>query len=185
MPTPDADLLVALRPLRSEDVTWLADMITDRAAIGPHNWGGPVDRAEVVARLTQQVDDGPEVTVERGRLVVEVGPEDGDATPIGHVSWRGVHWGPSPESVCPSIGIALLPEWRRRGFGRTAQRLLADTLFDLFPIHRVQADTAVDNPAERKALEAAGFTCEGLIRRAEVRDGRVYDHLLYSRLRGE
>ena len=185
MPTPDADLLVALRPLRSEDVTWLADMITDRAAIGPHNWGGPVDRAEVVARLTQQVDDGPEVTVERGRLVVEVGPEDGDATPIGHVSWRGVHWGPAPESVCPSIGIALLPEWRRRGFGRTAQRLLADTLFDLFPIHRVQADTAVDNPAERKALEAAGFTCEGLIRRAEVRDGRVYDHLLYSRLRGE
>jgi xanthine/CO dehydrogenase XdhC/CoxF family maturation factor len=37
----------------------------------------------------------------------------------------------------------------------------------------------------RARLEAAGFTCEGLIRRAEVRDGRVYDHLLYSRLRGE
>ena len=98
----------------------------------------------------------------------------------------GARPGTDTASACRLLTLA----WRLRpaaivAFGRTAQRLLADTLFDLFPIHRVQADTAVDNPAERKALEAAGFTCEGLIRRAEVRDGRVYDHLLYSRLRGE
>jgi RimJ/RimL family protein N-acetyltransferase len=87
--------------------------------------------------------------------------------------------------VCASIGIALLPASRGRGVGTTAQRLLARLLFDALPIARVQADTATDNPAERKALERAGFTCEALLRGAEVRDGRVRDRLLFSMTRAD
>jgi RimJ/RimL family protein N-acetyltransferase len=170
-----------LRPLQTTDVDWLTDMITDRTRVGPHNWGGPVDAAAVRARLLSVAHAGAAPTVERGRLIVAL---DAD-TPIGSVSWAGVRWGPSTESVCPSIGIALLPEFRAKGHGSVAQHLLARHLFDTLPIGRVQADTAVDNRAERKALERAGFTCEGLIRAAEFRNGRFVDHLLYAVVRGE
>jgi RimJ/RimL family protein N-acetyltransferase len=171
----------ALRPPRVTDVGWLTEMISDRGRVGPHNWGGPVDTEVVRARLTAQVEAGATPSVEWGRLIVALD----DETPIGTVSWAGVRWGPSPESVCPSIGIALLPEFRRRGHGSVAQHLLARHLFGTLPIGRVQANTAVDNRAERKALERAGFTCEGLIRASEWRNGRFVDHLLYAVVRGE
>ena len=67
----------------------------------------------------------------------------------------------------------------------TMQGMVARLLFDALPIARVQADTATDNPAERKALERAGFTCEALLRGAEVRDGRVRDRLLFSMTRAD
>ena len=188
--------VVVLRPVVAEDLSWLADMITDRDAVGVHNWGGPLDRGHVLLRLTQQLGDPEANRAEVGRLVVEViergegleregGEPPARRTPIGSVSWRAMQWGPSVESTCASIGIALLPAWRGRGFGTTAQRRLVEHLFETYPVHRIQADTAVDNPAERKSLERAGFSCEGLIRAAEFRNGRYHDHLLYSLLRRE
>lgn len=175
---------VTLRPLCADDLDWLADMIGDRASVGVHNWGGPVDRDHVLARLMLQLAEPDANRAEVGRLIVALN-EDERETPIGSVSWRAVLWGPTLASACASIGIALLPAWRGRGYGTTAQRLLARYLFDQYPLQRIQADTAVDNPAERKSLERAGFTCEGLIRAAEFRNGRYHDHLLYSLLRSE
>lgn len=172
--------MTILRPVRADDVEWLSRMLCDREALGPHNWAGPLEADVVRAVLARQVAEDNAPRVERGRLVVQV-----DHAPAGFVSWVGTRWGPSPESVCPSIGIALLPPWRGRGVGTTAQRLLARLLFDALPIARVQADTAVDNVAERTALERAGFTCEALLRGAEVRDGRVSDRLLYSLTRAD
>ena len=172
--------MTTLRPVRADDVDWLARMYCDRDAVGRHNWGGPLDVQVVRAGLAQQLAGDDTLRVERGRLVVQV-----DAEPVGFVSWRATQWGPTPASACPSIGIALLPAHRGRGVGTAAQRLLARLLFDALPIARVQADTATDNPAERKALERAGFTCEALLRGAEVRDGRVRDRLLFSMTRAD
>jgi len=172
--------MTTLRPVRADDVEWLTQMLCDRDALGPHNWSGPLDADVVRNVLARQVAEDARLRVERGRLVVQV-----DAEPAGFVSWVGARWGPEPQSVCASIGIALLPAWRGRGVGTTAQRLLARLLLDALPIARVQADTATDNPAERKALERAGFTCEALLRGAEVRDGRVRDRLLFSMTRAD
>ncbi|MDO9173446.1 MAG: GNAT family protein, partial [Actinomycetota bacterium] len=94
-------------------------------------------------------------------------------------------WGPSPGSECPAIGIALLPQHRGKGYGTIAQRLLVDHLFREYGVHRVQSDTAMDNPAEQRALEKAGFTREGVVRDAEERDGEYHDHVLYGMLRTE
>ncbi len=60
-----------------------------------------------------------------------------------------------------------------------------DHLFREYSVHRVQSDTAADNPAEQRALEKAGFTREGVVRDAEERDGRHHDHVLYGILREE
>jgi RimJ/RimL family protein N-acetyltransferase len=66
-----------------------------------------------------------------------------------------------------------------------AQRLLADYLFETSYLERVEAGTETDNVAEQRALEKAGFTREGVLRRACFRAGHWRDMVVYSRLRGE
>jgi RimJ/RimL family protein N-acetyltransferase len=167
---------VRLRPIEAGDVEWLVAMAADPRAVGEHNWTGDVDESRTRATLVERV--GAPVELAGGQLVVE----SSDGTPIGDVSWRSERWGPSAGSVCPAIGIALLPDHRGQGLGTDAQRLLVELLFRL-GTHRVQSDTAVDNVAEQHALEKAGFRREGVVRDAEFRSGRYHDHVLYGIVR--
>lgn len=50
---------------------------------------------------------------------------------------------------------------------------------------RVEADTEVDDIAEQRALEKAGFTREGVPRSVACRDGEWRDGGRYGVLRGE
>ncbi|HQY14477.1 MAG: GNAT family N-acetyltransferase [Ilumatobacteraceae bacterium] len=171
---------VRLRPVQRDDLSWMVAMAADKEAVGEHNWCGAPDADELLGRLHHQFQCDGFLDRRGGRLVVLV---DGEA--IGDVSWRPAQWGPSEGSVCPAIGIALLPQFRGKGYGTIAQRLLADHLFREYGAHRVQSDTAADNPAEQRALEKAGFRREGIVRDAEERDGRFHDHVLYGLLREE
>ncbi len=164
---------VRLRPFEESDLDWYRAMVNDPGSVGVHNWGGARSEAQIRAVLE------PDPTGRSGNLVCELV----DGTAIGDVAWRPRRWGPTERSWCPSIGIALLPEHRGRGYGTAAQRSLASHLFEQLDVERVEADTAVDNLAEQGALERAGFTREGLVRRCEWRDGRWHDHVLYSVVR--
>ena len=97
---------------------------------------------------------------------------------LGIVSWRKV---PStPGYYYWNIGIVLLPEARGKGYGTQAQRLLARYLFAHTTVHRIWAGTKVDNIAEQKVLEKAGFTREGITRATGWRDGAGRDGVIYS-----
>ena len=102
----------------------------------------------------------------------------------GTVSWRQVRYGPTPESIAWNIGINLIPEMRGLGLGSTAQRLLADHLFETTSVNRVEAATDVANIAEQRALEKAGFIREGVFRGAQHRAGAWHDLVYYATLRG-
>ncbi|HKW60003.1 MAG TPA: GNAT family protein [Candidatus Dormibacteraeota bacterium] len=117
---------------------------------------------------------------DRGALIVEV---TAGGRPIGSVSWHAEMYGPNPESVAWNIGINLIPEARGQGFGAEAQRLLADRLFATTGVNRVEAMTDVENHAEQRALEKAGFTREGVLRGAQFRAGAWHDIVVYSMLR--
>ena len=52
-------------------------------------------------------------------------------------------------------------------------------------IERVEAVDRVGNVAEQRALERAGFTREGVLRRACFRGGEWRDMVVFSKLRGE
>lgn len=106
--------------------------------------------------------------------------EDGDEDLAGYVSWHWNHWGPNAASRCPMIGIWLRPSARGRGVGRQAQRQIAELFFRHTATNRVEAHTDVENVAEQRALEAAGFHREGLIRGAQWRDGAYRDGYLYA-----
>ena len=90
---------------------------------------------------------------------------------VGHVSWRQVKTGPT--AIGWAIGVGLAPEFRGRGYGSEAQRLLARYLFAHTQANRIEATTESTNVAEQRALEKAGFTREGILRGTTFRQGAV------------
>ncbi len=158
-------MAVALRPVTAQDLPLLDQWRQDPKAEGEFN-----DFGLEPARST----------VEGNHLVVEV-----DGEPIGTVSWQEVRYGPNDDSRAINIGIALIPSARSVGHGSAAQRMLAAYLFATTPVNRVEASTDVDNIAEQKALERAGFTREGVLRGAQFRDGGWHDLVGYARLRDD
>lgn len=124
-----------------------------------------------------------QVTLE-GRLVGEGGGtllvETLDGTPIGTMSWHAVTYGPNPESRAWNIGISLIPEARGHGYGVEAQRLLGRRLFAETAANRVEASTDVENLAEQRALEKAGFVREGVQRGSQWRHDGWHDLVTYA-----
>ena len=125
---------------------------------------------------------GPLRNDHNGQLMVEL---VADRTPIGTVGWHKVLNGPNPESAAWNFGISLVPEARGHGYGVEAQRQLAAYLFETTDVNRVEASTDVENRAEQRALEKAGFTREGVQRGAQFRAGAYHDLVVYSRLRDD
>ena len=108
-----------------------------------------------------------------------------DGALIGSVTWNIVQHGPSSSCRAINIGISLFPDYRGRGLGSAAQRQLADYLFETRVVERIEASTDLDNIAEQRALESAGFSREGVLRHAQFRAGQWRDIVIYSRLRGD
>lgn len=106
-----------------------------------------------------------------------------DGVLAGFVSWVPVLHGPQYPCLAWMIGITLLPEHRGRGVGTAAQRLLWEHLFTSTDLDRVEAEVDVDNLAEQRALDKAGFTREGVLRGAQLRGGRRRDLVRYAVLR--
>jgi RimJ/RimL family protein N-acetyltransferase len=165
---------VILRPVIEDDLPWLGRMRNDPAGTGPHEWHGWRDPG---AQRRQWAESGL-LTDSGGTLMVICGAEQ-----IGAVSWRKVPTGQI--SYCWAIGIALAPEFRGRGYGSAAQRLLVQYLFAHTQVNRVEAITEITNVGEQRALEKAGFTREGILRGATYRAGRWHDQVIYSVLRDE
>jgi RimJ/RimL family protein N-acetyltransferase len=123
------------------------------------------------------VRDAPKLT-DLGRMIVE---EDG--VPVGSVSWHSVYYGPNLGSRAYNIGIGLAVAAQGRGIGSAAQRLLAEHLFTTTDVLRVEASTDVENFAEQRSLEKAGFAREGVLRMAQCRADGWHDLAAYAVLR--
>jgi RimJ/RimL family protein N-acetyltransferase len=126
--------------------------------------------------------NGPLRNEHNGTLIVEA---VATGSPIGTIGWHPVGYGPGPASMCWNIGIDLIPESRGQGFGTEAQQLLADYLFAATSVNRVEAGTDVENWAEQRSLEKAGFRREGIVRGAQFRAGEYHDLIVYARLRSD
>lgn len=134
----------------------------------------PVDR--------EALERGPMRGDHNGLLLVE---RVDDGRVIGTIGWRRVRYGPNPESDAWQIGIDVIPEARGLGHGTEAQRMATDFLFETTALNRVEASTDVDNVAEQRSLEKAGFRREGVNRQAQFRGGTSHDLVLYARLRSD
>jgi RimJ/RimL family protein N-acetyltransferase len=169
--------LVDLRPLTAADIERAERVANDPDYNGPFGAWGLVAAGDARRRFER---DGY-LNDDHGRLVVV----DRTGGTVGGVSYIAVFHGPPPSNRVYNIGIDIDPAHRRRGYGAEAQALLARYLFDTYTIERVEASTDVENIPEQRALERAGFTREGVLRRAQWRAGSWHDIALYSKLRGE
>lgn len=167
----DVDAPSTLRPVQVDDLPQLRQLAIDPNYLGP-DWGGYADPGYFDRRLAT---DGF-LTDDDGLLAIAA-----DGQCVGQVSWRAVHHG--GRHHCWSIGVAVFPEFRGRGFGAQAQQQLVEYLFATTPVHRIEAKTRDDNEAEQRALLKAGFTLDGTLRGAQFKDGVWRDTLIFSLLR--
>ena len=167
--------LVRLRPVQESDLEILQRIDTEPGLSEPFEWRG---FANPRARRQRWEDDG--YLGPNDSLLVVMLP---DETVAGFVSWRPLST--SGPRGCVEIGILLLPDHRGQGHGTVAQQLLADYLFATSTVHRVEATTEVDNLAEQRALERAGFKREGLLRGRGFVRGQWRDGFMYARLRDD
>lgn len=165
---------VRLRPVRQDDLPLLGEGEPDDDPFGFFGFTAS-NRLERAFAANGLISD------DQGTLVVE----DEQGAVAGHVGWFAVQHGPASTARALNIGIALLPRHRGRGLGTAAQVALAAYLFDHTLIERLEAGTDVENVAEQRALERAGFHREGVARHAQFRAGRWHDLVVYSRLRGD
>jgi RimJ/RimL family protein N-acetyltransferase len=177
------DLPVVGTTIRLRDVTIADANLLDAWAADPLLRGEFNDFGEPPSPVNRDaLAGGPFRNDRNGQLMIERLADD---TPIGSVGWHRVRYGPNDASAAWNIGISLLPDARGLGYGTEAQRLVADYLFAATPIDRVEASTDVENLAEQRSLEKAGFTREGIIRGAQVRHGVRHDLVNFARLRSD
>jgi RimJ/RimL family protein N-acetyltransferase len=169
--------MTRLRRVEPADVEVLESQYASAEVAGESSWFGFSDAGRVRRRL----EAGESLTGARGMLAVT----DDDGVVVGELSWLRVFNGPPPSGDCWNLGIWVAPEHRGQGHGSEAQRLGAAYLFEHTLMERVEAGTESDNVAEQRALERAGFTREGVLRRACFRGGQWRDMVVYSKLRGE
>ncbi len=167
--THDANLLIVLREATAADTPTL-DTFGDAEVRGQHDFYDSADLADLHGGRSAQ-----------GARVIS----DATGAVLGRVTFHQVAYGPNRRSLAWRIGITVLPEFRGRGIGALAQRLMADELFERTDAHRVEADTDADNLAERRALTSAGFTAEGTLRGARFRAGSYRDAVMFARLRDD
>jgi RimJ/RimL family protein N-acetyltransferase len=163
---------LTLRPVREGDLTVLERLTQDPDSTGEFAWLGwhdPYRHRRGWAKNGLLGDEG-------GMLIVARGEER-----LGFVSWGRRRT--ARNSYCFIMGIAMVPEARGHGYGTEAHRLLSRYLFAHTTMHRIEAVTEVDNVAECRALERAGFSREGVLRGYGWRDGAWRDGVTYSILR--
>jgi aminoglycoside 6'-N-acetyltransferase len=169
--------LINLRPVTRADLELLDSWSNNLDFTSEYNDFGlaPLD-----AYSQRFADDGM-LTDRQGTLLIVTH----DCTIVGDIAYHPVTYGPNAGSRPFNIGISILAAHRGKGYGAEAQRLMAAYLFATYPIARVEASTDITNIPEQRALEKAGFTREGVLRRAQWRAGDWHDLVVYSKLRGE
>jgi RimJ/RimL family protein N-acetyltransferase len=169
--------MTRLRRVELSDVEILEAQYASRDVAGEQSWFGFSD----AGRVRRRIEAGESLRPEQGMLAVV----DDDGLLVGELSWLKVFNGPPPNGDCWNMGIWIAPEHRGQGHGTAAQRLGAEYLFEHTMMERVEASTEAENVGEQRALERAGFTREGVLRRACFRGGEWRDMVVYSKLRGE
>lgn len=153
---------VNLRGGDKEDVPLIAEWWNDMEYFGEHQGLMTISKAKLEKVM---LEDAIFFIIEKK-----------DGVKIGHInSWM--------RGRMMEIGFALVPGERGKDYGTEAIQLMVNYLFLSRDIVRIQAPTETKNIASQKALEKAGFSKEGIMRKSWYIRGSYRDMYLYSILR--
>lgn len=97
----------------------------------------------------------------------------------------GIAFRPDVYRRSAEIGYWLGREFWGRGIMTQAVRAVSAHAFLRFDLVRLDAEVFATNPASRRVLEKAGYTCEGCALRSITKGGRTIDAFRYALLRPE
>lgn len=162
-----AGSVVRLRPVRDDDLEWLAGACGSPASFGefePFFLGA-------AERLRRRWEEDGLLSEEMTRLVVE--DRSGRRVGLAAVDDVDLH------SRVARIGATILePTERGKGLGTDAHRALVTYLFRHRGLLRVEAFVAAGNQAARSLLRGLGFQEEGLLRSRLFAQGSRHDVLV-------
>ncbi|WP_353894052.1 GNAT family protein [Proteinivorax hydrogeniformans] len=85
-----------------------------------------------------------------------------------------------------SIGLVICQSnHRSKGIGKKATELIIDYIFGNYSIHRIEADTDIENLSAQNVLKRCGFSYEGTLRGYRYHSGKYVDHVIFSILKSE
>jgi [ribosomal protein S5]-alanine N-acetyltransferase len=164
-----------VRPYRAPDAASLAAHADDREVwrqlrdAFPH----PYTQADAEAFIARASTVG----VHRPFAIVVDGEAVGG---IGYTRQADV------ERISSEIGYWIGRAFWGRGLMTRVVQAFTAAVFEAHPdLRRVYALPFASNGASARVLEKAGFTLEGRLRQAVIKDGQVLDQLVYARLRSE
>lgn len=159
---------IAIRRARAEDADFLVDLVTHEdvepflAAVRPKS-------REAVLAEVERSEAEPDAF---GLFLIEV-----DGAPAGTMSF----WRANQRSRIADLGgLAVHPDFRGGKVADTAARLFQRHLFDDLGFHRVQMEIYGFNARAQAHAERAGFTREGVRRKAYWRNEEWVDGILYG-----
>jgi len=158
---------IRLRVMEREDLSMFADWNNDLEFQGQFESLDQSSHAEVEKWYSS-------LRSEENWFIIE----KKDGSRIGQVVClpRGLHY---------SIGYRVLPAERNKGYCTEAVKIVVDYLFLSRSLVRIESEANPSNVASLRVLEKAGFTKEGVIRKAVFIRGEWKDGALYSILREE
>jgi ribosomal-protein-alanine N-acetyltransferase len=165
------------RLITLDDAPVLADLVrTNRDFLAP--WE-PVRGEEYFTEAGQRVSIGASLAEhERGRGLPFV-IVDNDGAVVGRINLNTIVRGAAQSA---SLGYWLAQAAGGRGVATAAVRDIVRVAFAELGLHRIQADTLVDNDASQRVLKRNGFVRIGLAPRYLKIAGRWQDCILHQLL---
>ncbi|MFC0508173.1 GNAT family N-acetyltransferase [Micromonospora costi] len=149
------DGTVTLRRLAPDDVDLMYGLHTRPEVVANQAPPVPPERAAVERRC--RLAESQWLTGEIARMLIL---DTASGVPAGSCGLSVS----DPYAGEGSLGYALLPAWRGRGYATRAVRLLAAWAFGPAGLARLAAATMPDNVGSQRVLEKVGFRREGLLR---------------------
>jgi RimJ/RimL family protein N-acetyltransferase len=162
---------VSLRRARPGDVDWLLALVADED-VAPFLGGGRASDREAIGAEIARSEAEPG---RFGRMIVELDGERAGA--LGYREENPVH------RICHLEGLAVHPDFRRRGVADEGARLVQRYLLLELGYHRLELACYGFNHAAIRHAERAGFVREGVKRRAYLRHGAWQDAVLFALVR--
>jgi putative acetyltransferase len=159
---------VTIRRARPDDVEFLVELVTHEdvepflAAIRPKS-------PEALIEQVERSDAEPEAY---GLFVIEV-----DGTLAGTMSFTRAN---IRSRIADLGGLAVHPDYRGAKVADTAARLFRQHLMENLGFHRLQLEVYGFNERALAHAERAGFTREGVRRKAYLRNDEWVDSVLYG-----
>jgi RimJ/RimL family protein N-acetyltransferase len=166
-------MTVTIRRARPDDVEFLVQLVTHEdvepflAAVRAK------DRDEILAEIERSVSDPDGY----GVFVIEADGERAGTMRFERANRRS--------RIADLGGLAVHPDFRGAKVADTAARLFQRHLFDDLGFHRVQMEIYGFNERAMRHAERAGFTHEGVRRKAYWRNDQWVDGVLYGMLAEE